>query len=124
MSGTFYIEIYFYHCTGLLDPVVELTAQYNVMDSSVTISWSPPPALVISPAIIPERFYCVEVFDQTMSVIDSRGCDRNVNRSEETSFILTNVVCGTNYDILVTPFNQIGDGVKSTVLFPGGYSYV
>ena len=107
---------------GILDPVLELAGQYNVIDSSVNISWLPPPALAVFPAAMPERFYCVEVINQTspsMSVIDSIGCDQTTNQSDETSFLLTNVVCGTNYAITVTSFNRIGDGGQSTVLFPG-----
>ncbi len=46
----------------------------------------------------------------------SRGC----NRSEDmTSFILSNVTCGVNYDITVIPFNRLGDGPARLVEFPG-----
>ena len=38
---------------------------------------------------------------------------------EETSVIISDIVCGVNYNVIITPFNRVGDGVNSNVSFPG-----
>ena len=104
-----------YHSSGLLGPVVNLTSQYNAATSNLSITWIPPAALTVPPANTPERFYCVQVKSGDMK--KSRGCDGSVN--EETSYLLDDVTCGVSYAIIIIPFNRIGNGTRSDLLFPG-----
>ncbi len=90
---------------------------YNEISSTITISWTPPSAITIPPASTPERFYCVQIVTGTETV--SRGCDRSVDMNEDTSFVLSDVTCGVNYNITVIPFSRLGDGPARMVEFPG-----
>ena len=49
----------------------------------------------------------------------SVGCNRPGDVNEETSVIISDIVCGVNNDVTITPFNSVGDGVNSNVSFPG-----
>ena len=49
--------------------------------------------------------------------MESTGCDGSIN--EETSYLLDSVMCGVNYTITIIPFNRIGNGTRSDLLFPG-----
>jgi len=72
---------------------------------------------VCIPATRPEIFYCVEINNGT--AIASIGCNRTGERNEETSVVISDIVCRVNYVITITPFNRVGDGVNSTLSFPG-----
>ena len=68
------------------------------------------------PATRPEIFYCVEINNGTAT--ESISCNRTGDMNEETSVII-DIVCGVNFNVTITPFNSVGDGVSSNVLFPG-----
>ena len=93
-----------------------LNSEYSAVDSTLHISWTAPPAITIPPVTRPEIFYCVEISNGTA---ESIGCNRTRDMNEETSVIISDIVCGVNYDVTITPFNRVGDGVNSTVSFPG-----
>ncbi len=90
---------------------------YNEISNSINISWIPPPAITIPPASRPERFYCVQIVTGTETI--SRGCNRSEEMNEDTSFGLSDIMCGVNYDISVIPFNRLGDGQVRLVELPG-----
>ncbi len=90
---------------------------YNEISNSINISWTPPPAITITPASSPERFYCVQIVTGTETI--SRGCNRSEEMNEDTSFELSDITCGVNYDITVIPFNRLGDGQVRLVELPG-----
>ena len=105
-------------CTvGILNEVVNLKSEHSSVDRTLNISWTAPPAITIRPATRPEIFYCVKINNGT--VTGSIGCNRTGDMNEETSVIISDIVCGVNYDVTITPFNRVGDGVISTILFPG-----
>jgi len=76
-------------------------------------------AITFSPATRPEIFYCVEINKGTTT--EFMGCNRTGDMNEETSVVISDIVCGVNYDITITPFNRVGDGVNSIALFPGRF---
>ena len=84
---------------------------------TLTISWTAPPAIPIPPATEPEIFYCVEINNGTAT--ESIGCNRTRDMNEETSVMISDIVCGVNVSVTITPFNRVGDGQNSMVLFPG-----
>ncbi len=90
---------------------------YNEVSSSINISWTPPPAITIPPASRPERFYCTQIVTGTETI--SRGCNRSEEINEDISFVLSNIMCGVNYNITVIPFNRLGDGAARLVELPG-----
>ena len=94
-----------------------LNSVFSTVDRTLTISWTAPLAITISPASRPEIFYCVEINNGTAT--ESTGCNRTGDMNEETSVIISDIVCGVNYDVTITPFNRVGDGVNSNVSFPG-----
>ena len=112
-----FILITCFPCTGLLDAVGNLNSVFSAVDRTLNISWTAPPAITIPQATRPEIFYCVEINNGTAT--ESIGCNRTGDMNEETSVIVSDIVCGVNYDVTLTPFNRVGDGVNSTVLFPG-----
>ena len=93
-----------------------LNSILSAVDRTLTISWTAPPAITIHPATRTEIFYCVEINNGTANV--SIGCNRTGDMNEETSVIISDIVCGVSYDVTITPFNRVVDGVKSNVLFP------
>lgn len=103
---------------GVPGPVEDFGSQYNVVDSTANILWSPPPALTIPPADRPEIFYCVQIVIDGSNA-ESRGCNRTGDKNEDTSIMWQNIMCGVNYDITVIPFNRLGDGPARTLEFPG-----
>ena len=105
-----------YPFAGILDEVGNLKSVYSSVDRTLNISWTAPPAITIPPAIRPEIFYCVEINNGTAT--ESIDCNRTGDINEETSVIISDIVCGVNYDVTITPFNRVGDGVMSTVIFP------
>ena len=90
---------------------------FNIVDRTLNISWTDPPAITIPPATRPEILYCVEINNGT--VTESIGCNRLGDMNEETSVIISDIVCGVNYNVTITPFNRVGNGVNSNVSFPG-----
>ena len=94
-----------------------MNSEYSAVDRTLTISWTAPPAITIPQAAGPEIFYCVEINNGTAT--ESIGCNRTEDMNEETSVIISDIVCGVNYDVTITPFNRVGDGVNSNVSFPG-----
>ena len=94
-----------------------LNSVFSAVDRTLNISWTAPPAITIPPATRPEIFYCVEINNGTAT--ESIGCNRAGDMNEETSVIISDIVCGVNYNIIITPFNRVGDGVNSNVFFPG-----
>ena len=90
---------------------------YSSVNRTLNISWTAPPAITIPPTTRPEIFYCVEINNGTAT--ESMGCSRTGDMNEETSVIISDIVCGVNYDVTITPFNRVGDGVNSNVSFPG-----
>ena len=65
----------------------------------------------------PETFYCVEINNGPAA--ESIGCNRTRGMNEETSVIISDIVCGVNYDVTITSFKRVGDGENSNVSFPG-----
>ena len=109
----------FYVCSaGILDQVGTFNSKHNIMDRTLNISWTAPTAVTILPATRPEIFYCVEINSGTAT--ESIGCNRAGDMNEETSVIISDIVCGANYEVIIIPFNRVGDGVNSTVTFPAG----
>ena len=94
-----------------------MNSVFSAVDRTLNISWTAPPAITIPPATRPEIFYCVEINNGTAT--ESIGCNRTGDMNEETSVIISDIVCGVNYDVTTTPFNRVGDGVISTLIFPG-----
>ena len=111
-----FILITRFPCIGTPDVVGNLNSVYNSVDRTLNISWTAPPSMVIFPASRPEIFYCVEINNGTAT--ESIGCNRTGDMNAETSVIISDNVCGVNYDVTITPFNRVGDGVISTVIFP------
>ena len=97
--------------------VGNLNSVFSAVDRTLNISWTAPPAITIPPATRPEIFYCVEINNGTAT--ESIGCNRPGGMNEETSVKISDIVCGVNYDVTITPFNSVGDGVNSDVSFPG-----
>ena len=116
-----FILITHFPCTGTLDEVGNLNSVYSSADRMLNISWTAPPAITIRPASRPEIFYCVEINNGT--AIESIGCNRTGHMIEETSVVISDIVCGVNYDVTITPFNRVGDGVIATVIFPSMLPY-
>ena len=94
-----------------------LNSVFSAVTGTLNISWTAPPAIAIPQATRPEIFYCVEINNGTAT--ESIGCNRTGDMNEETSVIISDIVCGVNYDVIITPFNRVGDGVNSNVSFPG-----
>ena len=94
-----------------------LNSEYSAVDGTFNVSWTAPPAIVIPPATTPERFYCVEISNGTGT--ESISCNRTGDMNNETSVIISDIVCGVNYNVTVTPFNRVGAGEASSVSFPG-----
>ena len=94
-----------------------LNSVFSAVDRTLNISWTAPPAITIPPATRPEIFYCVEINNGTAT--ESIGCNRTGNMNEETSVTISDIVDEGNYDVIIIPFNRVGDGVNSTILFPG-----
>ena len=117
MVPDFTLIIDFFPCIGTLDAVGNLNSVFSAVDRTFSISWTAPPAISIPPATRPEIFYCVEINNGTAT--ESIGCNRTGGMNEETSVIISDIVCGVNYDVNITPFNRVGDGVNSNVFFPG-----
>ena len=90
---------------------------YSALDRTFSISWTAPPAITIPPATRPEILYCAEINNGTAT--ESIACNRTGDTNEETSVIIPDIVCGVNYDVTITPFNRVGDGLDSNVSFPG-----
>ena len=81
---------------GLPGPVDNLSSDYDAATSTVSISWSPPPALTVTGESGPMTYNCVEVVNQTgttRTTIQSIGCHRREDRNEETRVKLGNIVC-------------------------------
>ena len=112
-----FILITHFPSTGLLEVVGNLNSVFSAIDRTLNISWTAPPAITIPQATRPERFYCVEINNGTAT--ESIGCSRTGDMNEETSVIISDIVCGVNVSVTITPFNRVGDGVYSTVLFLG-----
>ena len=102
---------------GTLNQIRISNSEYHAVDRSFSISWTAPPAITIPPATGPEIFYCVEISNGTAT--ESIGCNRTGDMNEETSVIISDIVCRVNYDVAITPFNRVGDGVNSIAFFPG-----
>ena len=94
-----------------------MNSVFSAVDRILHISWTAPPAITIPQATRPEIFYCVEINNGTTT--ESIGCNRTGDMNEETSVIISGYVCGVNYDVTITPFNRVGDGVNSNMSFPG-----
>ena len=102
---------------GTLKQVRISNSEYHAVDRSFSISWTAPPAISVPPATGPEIFYCVGISNATAT--ESIGCNRTGDMNEETSVIISDIVCGMNYNVTINPFNRVGDGEASNVSFPG-----
>ena len=84
-----------------------MNSVFSAVDRTLNVSWTAPPAITIPPATRPEILYCVEINNGTAT--ESIGCNRTGDMNEETSVIISGIVCGVNYDVTITPFNRVGD---------------
>ncbi len=101
------------HIVGLLPAVGSLTATPILLDSIISLTWTPPFSLDI-PRVDPDiTGYCVGVVNSTSSLVIHSQC--GITDTQYNYTVPPNdTVCDT-YTFTVTPVNIVGNGTSSSV---------
>ncbi len=94
---------------GLLPAVVSLTATPILLNSIISLTWTPPFSLDI-PGVDPDITYCVGVVNSTSSLVIHSQCGITDTQYNYTN----NTECDT-YTFTVTPVNIVGNGTSASV---------
>ncbi len=105
-----------HNIVGLLPAVGSLTATPIVMDSIISLTWTPPFSLDI-PGVDPDiTGYCVGVVNSTSSLVIHSQC--GITDTQYNYTVSPNdIVCDT-YTFIVTPVNIVGNGTSASVISP------
>ncbi len=101
------------HIVGLLPAVGSLTATPILLDSIISLTWTPPFSLNITGVDPDITGYCVGVVNSTSSLLIDSQC--GITDTQYNYTVSPNdIVCDT-YTFTVTPVNIVGNGTSASV---------
>ncbi len=98
---------------GLLPAVGSLTATPFLLDSIISLTWTPPFSLDIPNEDPDITGYCVGVVNSTSSLVIHSQC--GITDTQYNYTVSTRSTPCDNYTFTVVPFNIVGNGISATV---------
>ncbi len=100
------------HIVGLLPTVGSLTATLILLDSIISLTWTPPFSLDIT-SVDPDITYCVGVVNSTSSLVIHSQC--GITDTQYNYTVSPRSTPCDNYTFTVTPNNLVGDGTSASM---------
>ncbi len=101
------------HIVGLLPAVGSLTAIPILLDSIISLTWTPPFSLDIPRGDPDITGYCVGVVNSTSSLVIHSQC--GITDTQYNYTVSPRSTPCDNYTFTVTPVNVVGDGTSANV---------
>ncbi len=98
---------------GLLGAIESLKSNPIILDSIISLTWTPPFSLDI-PNVDPDITYCVGVVNSTSSLVINSQCGITDTQYNYT-VSLDDIMCDAYYIFTVTPVNIVGNGTSASV---------
>ncbi len=101
-----------YYLLGLLPAVGTPIATPNLLNSTISLTWTPPFSLDIT-GVHPDIIYCVGVVNSTSSLVIYSQCD--ITEAQYNYTVSPRSTPCDTYTVTVTPVNIVGNGTSSNV---------
>ncbi len=101
-----------FHIVGLLPAVGSLAATPILLDSIISLTWTPPFSLDI-PGVDADITYCVGVVNSTSSLVIHSQC--GITDTQYNYTVSPRSTPCDNYTFTVTPVNIVGNGASTSV---------
>ncbi len=100
------------HIVGFLPALGSLTATPILLDSIISLTWTPPFSLDI-PGVDHDIKYCVGVVNSTSSLVIHSQC--GITDTQYNYTVSNKSTPCDNYTFTVTPNNLVGDGTSASM---------